>query len=96
MTIIWLQDENTTLCSPSPRTFFFFFALPHCLLEPSSLTRNGTQALTSENEEIQPLDGQGIPRLPPTFIYTKLGSNIISTTGKMMSFYLLKTHNQTD
>ena len=49
------------LCDHHPADFFL--ALPHFLLEPSSPTRNGTWALTSENEEIQPLDGQGIP--PP-------------------------------
>ena len=97
---IWVHDNNMVT---RYKYYFvitisadFFLASPHFLLEPSSPTRNGTRALTSENEEIQPLDGQGTPPPPPTFIYTKVGSNRISTTAEMMSFYLLKTHNLTD
>ena len=33
-----------------------------------------------------------LPHPQPTFISTKMGSNRISTTGEMMSFYLLKTY----
>ena len=56
--------QDTKLIHRNLFHFFFvsFLAILHGLQDLSSLTRDRTHALSSENMESQPLDCQGIPR----------------------------------